>query len=254
MRFQDKVVVVTGAARGIGFACAEAYANEGAAVAIVDALGDVAADSAKKLADRGAKTLSVTCDVGDKAAVESMVEQVGRELGPINALSHNAGISIVGDFLTFSEDDFDAVIRVNLKGTFLVGQAVAGHMVANGTRGTIVNMSSVNAVLAIPSIAPYVASKGGVNQITKVMALSLIEHGIRVNAIGPGSIDTEMMAMTNANPKAMATALSRTPVGRLGEPSEMAEIALFLSCDQSSYITGQIIYADGGRLALNYTV
>jgi NAD(P)-dependent dehydrogenase (short-subunit alcohol dehydrogenase family) len=151
-------------------------------------------------------------------------------------------------------------LRVNLKGAFLVGQAVARQMVRQGQEqgrgeaGAIVNMSSVNAVFAIANQVPYSVSKGGINQLTKVMALSLAEYGIRVNAIGPGSINTEMLAATMADSAARGRILSRTPMGRIGEPSEIAAVAAFLASDEASYITGQTIYADGGRLPLNYTV
>ena len=150
------------------------------------------------------------------------------------------------------------MIRVNLKGAFLVGQAAARQMVAQvkagGAPGAIVNMSSVNAVFAIANQVPYSVSKGGMNQLTKVMALSLAPHGIRVNAIGPGSIMTDMLASVDADAAARRRLLSRTPLGRIGDPAEIAAIAAFLASDEASYITGQTIYADGGRLPLNYTV
>jgi NAD(P)-dependent dehydrogenase (short-subunit alcohol dehydrogenase family) len=138
---------------------------------------------------------------------------------------------------------------------FLCGQAVARHMVARGVRGAIVNMSSLNAVLAIPNQVPYTVSKGGVNQLTKVMALALAPHGIRVNGIGPGTIATEMArAAVLGTEEARRKILSRTPLGRLGEPEEIAAVAAFLASDDASYLTGQTIYPDGGRLGLNYTV
>jgi NAD(P)-dependent dehydrogenase (short-subunit alcohol dehydrogenase family) len=251
MRFHDKVTLVTGAARGIGLACARAFLDEGARVALVDTLEDVGGAAAERL---GKGAIFVGCDVGDKADVDGMIARVSRELGPIDVAVCNAGISISKPALELTEEDFDRVIRVNLKGTFLVGQAVAKHMVAGGRPGAIVNMSSVNAVMAIPTIVPYVASKGGVNQLTKALALALVKYGIRVNAVGPGSIDTAMLAETNATEEAMARVMSRTPIGRIGEPAEVASTVLFLASDDASYITGQTIYIDGGRLAMNYTV
>ncbi|HEX4782519.1 MAG TPA: SDR family oxidoreductase, partial [Usitatibacter sp.] len=146
-------------------------------------------------------------------------------------------------------------IAVNLKGMFLAGQAAARQMVKQGGGGTIVNMSSVNGVLAIPNQVPYVVSKGGINQLTKVMSLALASHGIRVNAIGPGTILTELArTAVLGNREAERKILSRTPMGRLGEPAEIARVAVFLASDDASYMTGQTLYADGGRLALNYTV
>jgi NAD(P)-dependent dehydrogenase (short-subunit alcohol dehydrogenase family) len=171
---------------------------------------------------------------------------------------NNAGIVAGADFLDVTEEDFDRVLRVNLKGFFLCGQAAARQMVKQigegGTPGSIVNMSSVNAVFGLPNQVPYTVSKGGINQLTKSMAVSLATYGIRVNAIGPGSIATDILASVNNDPDARRRLLSRTPLGRIGEPSEIAAIAAFLASDDASYITGQTIYADGGRMPLNYTV
>ena len=145
------------------------------------------------------------------------------------------------------------MLRVNLKGYFLVGQAAAREMAAAGS-GSIINMSSVNGVMAIESIAPYVVSKGGVNQLTSVMALALAPKGVRVNAIGPGTILTEMSGSLITDEAAQRRVLSRTPMGRVGQPEEIAGIAVFLASEDSSYVTGQVIYADGGRMRLNYTM
>ncbi|MCG8359166.1 MAG: SDR family oxidoreductase, partial [Kiloniellales bacterium] len=170
------------------------------------------------------------------------------------SLVANAGIVHACDFLDLTEEDFDRVLRVNLKGVFLCGQAAARQMAAQGGGGTIVNMSSVNAVMAIPNITPYVVAKGGVNQLTKVMALSLADKGIRVNAVGPGSIETEVFKTVATDKAAVNRILSRTPLGRVGAPEEVGRVAVFLASDDSSYMTGQTLYPDGGRLALNYTV
>jgi glucose 1-dehydrogenase len=178
--------------------------------------------------------------------------------GPIDVLVNNAGIVHGADFLELSEEDFDRVLRVNLKGAFLAGQAVAKRMVkqveAGGEPGVIVNMSSVNAVVAIPNQIPYAVSKGGLNQLTKAMALALAPYGIRVNGIGPGSVMTDMLAAVAQDKAARRKVLARTPLGRIGDPSEIAAVAAFLASDDSSYMTGQTVYPDGGRLALNYTV
>jgi NAD(P)-dependent dehydrogenase (short-subunit alcohol dehydrogenase family) len=147
------------------------------------------------------------------------------------------------------------VLDVNLKGAFLVGQAVARALVAAGRPGSIVNMSSVNAVMAIPSIASYNASKGGINQLTRAMALALAGHGIRVNAVAPGTIATELAKnAVLTSDAARARIMSRTPLARLGEPGEIADVTAFLLSSAASYMTGEIVYVDGGRLALNYTV
>lgn len=247
---KNKVALVTGGASGIGYACAEIFAREGAKVWIADANADAGSKAARKL-----KAEFVACDVGDAKQAQALIDAVARGAKRIDVLVNNAGIAPSKPFLDMSEDDWDRVIRVNLKGAFLVGQAAAKLMVAKKTPGAIVNMSSVNALLAIPGLAAYNVSKGGLNQLTRVMALELAPHGIRVNAIGPGTIATELARKAVlGSPEAKTKIMSRTPMGRLGEPEEIAEIALFLASKRSSYMTGQIVYADGGRLPLNYTV
>ena len=254
MRLKDKVAVVTGAAAGIGRACAERFAAEGAKVVLSDVDVTKGEEAAEAIQATGADALFVACDVGDKAQVDALIDSAVAAFGGLDCVIANAGIVHACDFLELEEADFDRVIRINLKGAFLTGQAAARRMVAQGTRGTIINMSSVNAVMAIPAITPYVVAKGGVNQLTKVMALSLADKGIRVNAIGPGSIATEMARSVLDDPEKRRGALCRTPLGRFGEPDEVARVAVFLASEDSSYITGQTIYPDGGRLALNYTV
>jgi glucose 1-dehydrogenase len=257
MRLLNKVAIVTGGAKGIGRSIAERFAREGARVVIADI--NVAAGSAavQEIGEHGAVRF-VRCDVGDKVNAEKLVASTLQAWESVDVLVNDAGIAHGADFLDVTEADFDRVIRVNLKGAFLVGQAAARQMVAQvkdgGAAGAIVNMSSINAVVTIGNQVAYSASKGGINQLTKVMALSLAPHGIRVNAIGPGSIVTDMLASVNNDPAAKTRLLSRTPLGRLGDPAEIAAIAVFLASDDASYITGQTIYADGGRLPLNYTV
>lgn len=246
---QDRVALVTGGAQGIGEACARRFAREGAKVLITD----VADARGQALASEiGADYLH--CDVGDKAQVDALVAQCMAQHGRIDVLVNNAGIFKAADFLDVTEADFDAVLRVNLKGSFLVGQAVAREMVKTGG-GNIVNMSSVNAVLAIPSISSYNVSKGGINQLTRVMALALADQGIRVNAVAPGTIATELaMKAVLTSEEAKARILSRTPMKRLGEPSEIADVVAWLASDAASYVTGEIVVVDGGRMTLNYTV
>jgi glucose 1-dehydrogenase len=250
MRLKDKVALVTGAAQGIGFACAQAFAAEGARLVVSDVNSDKGRKAAESLGAAFAR-----CDVSRRDQVNDAVAVAVESYGRLDILVANAGIVHAADFLDLKEEDFDRVLAVNLKGIFLAGQAAARQMVKQGGGGSIINMSSVNAVMAIPNQVPYVVSKGGINQLTKVMALSLAPHKIRVNGIGPGTILTELArTAVLGNPEAERKILSRTPLGRMGEPMEIGKVAVFLASDEASYMTGQTLYPDGGRLALNYTV
>ena len=252
---EGRVAVVTGAAQGIGAACAERLSQDGAAVALWDIDTARGAALARSLNERGRRTVYLHCNVANQREVDAAVAATLQAFGPIDALVNNAGIFKAAAFLDITEADWDAVLDVNLKGAFLVGQAVARAMLVNPAGGAIVNMSSVNSVMAIPNIASYNVSKGGVNQLTRVMALALAEHGIRVNAVAPGTIATELAKnAVLGSDAARQRIMSRTPMQRLGEPHEIAEVCAFLLSSAASYMTGEIVYVDGGRLALNYTV
>jgi NAD(P)-dependent dehydrogenase (short-subunit alcohol dehydrogenase family) len=250
MRLQQKVAIVTGATQGIGLACAQRLLTEGARVMLVD----IKPEGRAVAAAMGEQAHFFAADVSLKADVDAMIGATMAAFGRIDILVNNAGVTHAADFLDLSEDDFDRVLRINLKSMFLCSQAAARHMVTQNS-GCIINMSSVNAELAIPNQVPYVVSKGAINQLTKVMALNLAPHGIRVNGIGPGTILTELAKKAVlGSPEARHTILSRTPMGRCGEPEEIASVAAFLASDDAAYMTGQTMYVDGGRLALNYTV
>jgi NAD(P)-dependent dehydrogenase (short-subunit alcohol dehydrogenase family) len=247
---QGKVAIVTGGAQGIGAACAERFVREGAKVVLAD-VNDTAGEAlAQQL-----QAIYVHCDVSVKSDIDALVAKTLALHGAIDILVNNAGIFKAAPFLDVSESDFDAVIAVNLKGSFLMAQAAARAMVAHQTHGSIINMSSVNGVLAIPSIASYNMSKGGINQLTRVAALALADFGIRVNAVAPGTIATELAAKAVlTDDAAKAKIMSRTPLRRLGEPSEIADVVAWLASDAASYVTGEVVTVDGGRMALNYTV
>src|SRR3954469_17672580 len=249
-----RVVVITGAANGIGAACARRLAREGARVALWDVAEAPGNALSAELRGTGNGARFIRCNVASKEAVDAAVATTVAEFGRIDGLVNNAGIFRAAEFLDITEEDWDAVIDVNLKGAFLVGQAVARQMVAQ-KRGAIVNMSSVNGLMAIATIASYNASKGGINQLTRAMALGLVDHGVRVNAVAPGTIATDLARdAVLTSDAARQRILGRTPMKRLGEPDEIADVAAFLLSDASSYMTGEIVYVDGGRLALNYTV
>ena len=174
--------------------------------------------------------------------------------GGLDGLINNAGIAVKGDILTETPEQFDRVIATNLTAAFHATQLAASHLIAAGG-GVVVNMSSVNAVLTIPALLAYNVAKGGLNQLTKNTAIALAPHNIRVVGIGPGTILTDLAKQAvMASEEARRQIMSRTPMGRAGEPEEIAAIAAFLASDDASYITGQSLYADGGRMALNYTV
>jgi NAD(P)-dependent dehydrogenase (short-subunit alcohol dehydrogenase family) len=272
-------------AAGIGLACAQALGRAGARVLLADVNAEGAAAAAAALAAEGVDAAAQACDVGDAASVAAAVAAAVARFGRLDVAVANAGIVRAGDFLEMSEADFDTVIRVNLKGTFLAGQAAARQMVAQGGGGyAIVNMGSVNGAMALPTIAGYNASKGGIHNLTRrsveniklrilksefksarslitnstnpqcSMALSLAPHGIRVNAVAPGSVNTPMLAAVAADRAAMARVLSRTPLLRAAEPAEVAACVRFLASAEASYVTGEILTVDGGRSALNYSV
>ncbi len=257
---QGRVVVVTGGAQGIGEACAWRLARDGAAVAVWDLMDTHGQALMAELQAAGHRAIYMHCNVASKTEVDAALAGTLEAFGHVDGLVNNAGIFKAAEFLEITEADWDAVIAVNLKGSFLVGQALARAMVGNPDlpgrrRGSIVNMSSVNGTLAIPSIASYNASKGAINQLTRVMALSLADRGVRVNAVAPGTIATELaQKAVLTSEEAKARIMSRTPMKRLGEPGEIADTVAYLLSDAASYVTGEIVVVDGGRMTLNYTV
>ena len=240
-----KRAIITGAARGIGASIAERFVSEGASVLLADR------DDAVQAIAASLGQISARTDVSKKADVDALFAQAEAAWGGLDILVNNAGIIHKAELEDITEEAFDRVMMVNVKGAFLSTQHAAKLMERGGS---IINMSSINAELAIPNQIPYAVSKGAIKQLTNVTAIALAPRGIRVNAIGPGTILTDMSRTIMEDQGTKHSLLSRTPLGRLGTTDEIANVAVFLASDQSSYITGQTIYADGGRQGLNYTV
>lgn len=258
MLLQGKVSIITGGAGGIGLACAKRFLQEGARVVLAD-LDQSKGRQALDGLQAGAEAIFVPCDVSREEQVVSLVERALQSFGRVDIAVANAGIVHSCDPLELREQDLDRVLSINLKGVVFLGQQAAKAMLQqdpdpHGERGSIINVSSVNGVMTIPEISAYCMSKGAVNQWTKAFGISLASRGVRVNGVGPGSINTEMFQSVAENPQKLARVMSRTPMQRAGEPDEIAKAAAFLASHYASYMTGQTIYPDGGRLGLNYTV
>lgn len=250
--FASKCVVVTGGASGLGAACARAFHATGANVII----GDIDTEHASLISqDLGERFLSIDCDVSKEEDCDRLVASARETFGEVDVLINNAGVGALGSVLDLETSEFDRVMNINLRAYFVLSQKIAQTMVDAGRRGSIINMSSIAQDLAIGEILSYVTSKGGVKSLTRAAALSLAPYGIRVNAIAPGTIATErQIAALDASPELQKNVLARTPLGRTGEPKEVADTALFLASEMAGYITGQTILVDGGRSVLNYTM
>lgn len=253
MRLAGKVAVVTGAARGIGRATAERLLGEGAKVVVSDIDAETLARTTGEIGTE-ANVFAVRADVSKKSEVVGLVEAAVRHFGAIDIMVNNAGIAPVVEFLDVTEEMLDRVLDVNLKGAFYGTQAAGREMIGRGKGGVIINMSSINSGLANPNVAPYAISKGGMNQVTSTAAVAFAPHGIRVVGVGPGTIMTDMVAGAFVQSAGNHAILSRTPLGRYGQPSEIASVVAFLASEDASYITGETMYVDGGRRVLNYVV
>ena len=253
MRLKDKVAIVTGAARGIGRATAERLIEEGAKILICDIDEAQLMRTAAELGGED-RVLAQLVDVVNKGHVEQLVEKAVQHFGRLDIMVNNAGIAPVVDFLDVTEEMLSRVLDVNLKGAFYGTQVAGRQMIKQGDGGVIINMSSINSGLANPNVAPYAISKGGMNQVTSTAAVAFAPHGIRVVGVGPGTIMTDMVAGAFMNSAGHHAILSRTPLGRYGQASEIAAVVAFLASDDASYITGETVYVDGGRRVLNYVV
>jgi glucose 1-dehydrogenase len=247
MKLKDKVAIITGATKGIGEACAQEFVKEGAKVVAAGRSADLGAAVVAELRALGGDAIFVQCDVSQKAQVDALVAKTVEQYGTVDIVVNNAGVNHSANFFDTTEADWDWVMSVDLKGTFLLSQAAARVMVAQKKPGAIVNVSSVMAQLALADQIPYCAAKGGVNQLTKAMGLALIKHGIRVNAIAPGPVMTELMERVVHSPEKHQVLMDRLPIGYIASCTEMARTIVFMASDDASYFVGQTLYADGGR-------
>lgn len=247
MRLADKVVLVTGASRGIGRGIAEVLAGEGAHVAVNYVSSAAKADEvAGYIRGLGRRAIAVEADVTIRQQVEAMVRRVTEELGPIDVLVNNAGVESIVPFLELDEEEWQRVTDVNLKGEWLCGQVVAREWVATGRKGNIVNIGSVQAGLVLPGRTHYAPTKRGIEALTRNMAAELAEYGIRVNCIHPGLFDTDMTQWVMADAQILPIVLDKIALKRAAQPRELGPAVAFFASDDSSFVTGQCLYVDGG--------
>jgi NAD(P)-dependent dehydrogenase (short-subunit alcohol dehydrogenase family) len=252
-KLDGRVAFITGAGSGIGRAAAELFAAEGAAVAVVDLNGDAAAETVAKVVAEGGRAVALAANVAVAGDVEAAVARTVEELGGLDVLYNNAGVDSRGSVADAEEADWDRCFNVNAKGTFLCSRAAVPALSVRG--GTIINQGSVAGLVAVPNFAAYCAAKGAVVALTRSMAIDLAPRRIRVNAICPGTVFTPLMepmlrARGDGDLEAgLAKTVAKYPIGHLGSPEEIARVALFLAGDDSSFLTGSIVTADGGMTA-----
>ena len=249
MKLKDKVAVIAGGTKGIGLGIALEFVSEGAKVAICGTTDETGQAGVREIEATGGEGLFVNCDVASLTDLDGMIERVVERFGRVDIYVANAGINDANKthYLDVTPEQYDRIMGVNLRGMFFGGQMAARQMIRQGDGGVIINMSSVNAHLALDSQVVYTTSKGGIQQMTKVQAVALAPHNIKVNAIAPGPIETELMRRVGSDQQLMDTILSRTPLGRIGTPRECGRLAVFLASEDSDFIFGQSIYIDGGR-------
>jgi NAD(P)-dependent dehydrogenase (short-subunit alcohol dehydrogenase family) len=243
-----KVALVTGGGGGLGRAICRGFASAGASIAATDISADAACETARLIEGDGGQAIAERLDVTSKRDVDRVIEQVIDQWGAIDVLVNSAGRAIRGTALDYPESDWDTIIGVNLKGTFLCCQTVARHM-AGRRSGKIINLASIGGFIAYPGSIAYLASKGGVIQLTRAFAVELAPYNVQVNAIAPSLFDTPMTAGTRSDPESQKYFMDRTPTGRKGLPEEVVGAAIFLAAESSSMVTGHTLAVDGGFLA-----
>lgn len=251
MKLQDRVAIITGAAQGIGQAIAQGLAREGAAVVIADLQEAKAQETVASINEAGGRALAMKVNVMHLPDLSAMVEQTLAHFGQVDILVNNAGILIIKPFLEVTEADWERQLGINLKAAFFATQKVAEAMIRTGRRGRIVNVASTSAFTAstIPTV-PYDISKAGVRMLTTSSAVQLAKHGINVNAIAPGTIDTELARSALEPEKLAKFGEVRIPIGRLGQPQDLVGAVVFLCSDDSDYVLGHTLVVDGGWLAV----
>jgi 2-deoxy-D-gluconate 3-dehydrogenase len=245
---RGKIALITGGGSGLGRAIALGYAREGMRVLVTDVNGQAAKETLAIIENEGGLGEAHPLDVTSRSEIDSLVENAVLSHGAIDVLVNSAGLAIRGNALEYTDCDWDNIIAVNLKGTFLCCQIV-GRTMANKRAGKIINLASIGSFIAYPGSIAYLASKGGVMQLTKGFAVELARSNVQVNAIAPSLFDTPMVRNTRSDDQSLRYFTDRTPVGRLGQPQEVVGAAIFLASDATSMITGHILAVDGGFLA-----
>jgi NAD(P)-dependent dehydrogenase (short-subunit alcohol dehydrogenase family) len=247
LRLKGKVALVTGASRGIGRGIAEVFAEEGADVAVnYVASAKPAEEVAEWIRSKGRRAITVQADVAKRGEVEPMIEKVWKELGPIDILVNNAGIETIVPFLELTDEQWTRLVDVNLRGAWLCSQVFCRRAMAEGRKGSIVHIGSIQAAKVLPGRTHYAPTKLGLEALTRNMSAEVTPQGIRVNCVHPGLIDTDMTAWVMKSPDILPTVLAQISLGRAGAPREIGTVTAFFASDEASYLTGQSIHVDGG--------